>query len=332
MGKSTLVDNGWVINPCLYALENKLPYEVIYLSFEIDRVSKEFDFCAYFLASDHNIRTVTLPGGVTVNGKTTIELNSDYLRGRLQDDNEEIIKVSPEIFNKIKVVYAKRIVPLFGGYDEKGNKKSEGLITFIEERENPTGLNKMLYRHAKKNGTFEEMPYGDAGKTKITGYVPNDSKKITLVVCDHLRKIPTEQGFSLKQVIDKYSEYSVAFKNLTGYSFVHIIHLNRSLGETQNKRFMDEFIHPTSDHIKDSSNLSEDADYIFTMFNPNDAKFNLTKHFNLDIKDSAGSTLYPLLRTIHLVESRHCFYPLHFRVNMLGNIKHFEKFPIKDRI
>ena len=68
------------------------------------------------------------------------------------------------------------------------------------------------------------------------------------------------------------------------------------------------------------------------MFNPNDAKFNLTKHFNLDIKDSAGSTLYPLLRTIHLVESRHCFYPLHFRVNMLGNIKHFEKFPIEDRI
>ena len=105
---------------------------------------------------------------------------------------------------------------------------------------------------------------------------------------------------------------------------MHIIHLSRALGETENKKFMSTQIHPNADHIKDSGNLSEDADYVFTMFNPNDPKYNLTKHFNLDIRDSKNNLVYPKLRTIHLVESRHCFFPQHFQVNMLGNIKQFE--------
>ena len=48
-GKSTLCDYGFVINPILDAFRQNLPIEVIYFSFELDRVSKEFDFLVYFL-------------------------------------------------------------------------------------------------------------------------------------------------------------------------------------------------------------------------------------------------------------------------------------------
>lgn len=72
-------------------------------------------------------------------------------------------------------------------------------------------------------------------------------------------------------------------------------------------------------------NLAEDADYVFTMFNPNDERYNLKSHFGVEIKDKFNNELFPNLRTIHLVESRHCKYPQHFRVNMFGGLKTFEK-------
>jgi hypothetical protein len=49
------------------------------------------------------------------------------------------------------------------------------------------------------------------------------------------------------------------------------------------------------------------------MFNPNDDKYNLKKHFGQCLKDVKNNLLHPNIRTIHLVESRHCAYPQHFR-------------------
>jgi hypothetical protein len=77
-------------------------------------------------------------------------------------------------------------------------------------------------------------------------------------------------------------------------------------------------------------NLAEDADYVFTIFNPNDERYKLTKHFGLQIKDSKGNPLFPNMRTIHLVESRHCVFPQHFRADMLGNLKSFKQINIKN--
>lgn len=71
-------------------------------------------------------------------------------------------------------------------------------------------------------------------------------------------------------------------------------------------------------------NLAEDADYVFTLFNPNDQRYNLQKHFGTQIRDTNGNEIYPNLITAHLVESRHCVYPQHFALNMFGGIKNFE--------
>ena len=61
------------------------------------------------------------------------------------------------------------------------------------------------------------------------------------------------------------------------------------------------------------------------MFNPNDERYNLSSHFGMPLRNADGSKAYPYLRTLHLVESRHCPYPQHFRVNMYGNLKKFEQ-------
>jgi hypothetical protein len=118
-------------------------------------------------------------------------------------------------------------------------------------------------------------------------------------------------------------------RDICNYTFVPLIHTNRSISNIESIKFAKDELYPTSDDIKDTSNMSEDCDYLFTIFNPNEDKFKLQKHFGVDIRDSKGNPLYLNMRTIHLVESRHCIYPQHFRTIMRGNLKSFEQLNIK---
>ncbi len=323
VGKSTFVDYAFLLEPYLYCLENKIPIEWIYFSFEMDRISKEFDFACYFFMKDYNITQYTLPEGVTRDGESVIRINSDLLRGRLLDDNDNPIKVSTELEEILKKIYYNRIIPLFGEYAENGVQIRQGKITFIEKRENPTGLWKFIKTHAELNGTTKRDEYG-----RFVSYTPNDSHKYTIVITDHLRKIVPERMFNKKETVDKYSEYTCELRNDYGYTFVHIIHLNRSLSDVERLKHFKEDIYPSSDDIKDTGNISEDCNYLFTLFNPNDGKYGLKSHFGLKLRNDEGAVYYENLRTIHLVESRHCEFPLHFRIEIDGASKSFKELTI----
>lgn len=330
-GKSTLADCGFVIEPIEYCIANNIDIEYLYYSYEIDRISKEFDFAAHYLNKDHGITHVSLDEGITREGESEIEISSGYLMGRLQDDDGNQIKVKESIEKVLKKVYEDRIIPLFGEYDSLGRKVNKGKIRFIENRNNPTGIYKDIMSYAAENGEFIHDEYktsdGKSGK-RIVGYKPKNPNKYVIIIIDHLRKILLERGFTLKQAVDKTIEYSVELRNLCGFSFLHIIHLNRNMTDTNRIKYSGDLLYPNSDDIKDSGNLSEEADFMFTMFNPNDERYKLRKHFGLDIKDANGNEFYPRMRTLHLVENRYGDSPLHFRVNMQGNIKNFEKLEI----
>ena len=130
----------------------------------------------------------------------------------------------------------------------------------------------------------------------------------------------------MKENIDKYLEYTTELRNRCKMSFVHIVHLNRSMADVTRLKYLGDNIFPTPEDIKDTGNLSEECNHLFTLFNPNDEKYNLDKHFGLDIRDIHRNTIYQGLRTAHLVESREVEYPQHFRFEMQGNIKNFLPF------
>ena len=331
-GKSTFVDYAFVFNAYLYSLQSGVKVIWTYFSFEMDRVTKEFDFASFFMYHDYNIKTVKLPEGVTVNGESTIPISSAFLRGRIQDDNNNIVKVPPEIEECLKNVYLNRIVPLFGEYDSNGIKIKDGVIDFIEQKENPTGLRNKLLDKASQYGQLIYQKFVDKmgieGK-KLVGYLPNDPNLIHIVITDTIRKIPKERGFSTKETVDKYLEYCTEIRNMCSFTFVHIVHLNRSMSDTQRMKFLGDILYPTPEDIKDTGNLSEECDHLITLFNPNDERYNLKKHFGKVIKDAKGNELYPNMRTAHLVESRHSPFPQHFGLEMEGNIKNFNKLIIK---
>lgn len=328
-GKSTFVDYAFVIQMYLDSLLNNIPLEIIYYSFEIDRVSKEFDFATYFLFHDYGIENVILNEGVKYtlreNIMTTIPLSSDYLRGRLQDDDGNIIKVKDSIKQALITVYQNRIIPLFGEYSVSGKLINQGLIKFITNQDNPTGIYKGLLNHANENGVFIKHPINH----RLEGYVSNNKDLYTIVIVDHVRKVHLEQGFQMKQAVDKLSEYMVILRNLCNYTFVPIIHTNRNGLDTESLKYAKDELYPTSENLKDSGNIAEDCNYLFTIFSPNDEKYRLQTHFGLKIKDNNNNPIYPNMKTIHLVESRHCIYPQHFRTEMIGNLKTFKQLKIK---
>ena len=332
VGKSTFVDYAFVIQPYLYALEKGLDIVWIYFSYEMDRVTKEFDFSVYFLYRDFGIKTVTLPEGVTVRGESIIWLCSDYLRGRLKDDNDQLIVVNAEIEEKLKEVYYKRIIPIFGEYAENGTCLKKGLIRFIEHKENPTGLRNKIIHFAEERGkfTYQDFTAKDGTKGKlVVDYIPDNPAEYVVIIYDTLRKIPRERGFSLKENVDKMIEYSVELRNKCQYTFVPIIHLNRSMTDVGRMKFMGDMLYPNGDDIKDTGNLSEEANHMLTMFNPNDDRYNLSTHFGRPIKDKSKNLLYPQMRTLHLVESRNVTFPQHFAVDMNGALKSFKKVDFK---
>lgn len=332
VGKTTLTDVGFVIEPYIDAIKKGIEIEFHYFSYEIDRVTKEFDFMCHFLNREYNIEYYLLPDGITVAGQNYVKLEPDLLMGHILDDKEQLITVDADLQAKMIEVYSKWIIPLFGEFAQNGVQIKKGVIIFHETKENPTGIRNKLLAYAEKNGQFVyEDSVGSGGKVyrRMIGYKPNNPEKFVMIITDHVRKLVLERGFTLKQTVDKYLDYSIEFRNICGFSSVHIIHLNRSISDVKRLQFQDDRIYPTSEDIKDTGNLSEEANYVFTMFNPNDDKYNLSKFFGMKIRDTQKNILYEDLRTVHLVESRHGPYPQHFILSMKGAIKKFVEFKEK---
>jgi hypothetical protein len=310
-GKSKLVDAHTIIYP--YLLNENADIEWIYFSYEMDRVQKEFAFTVFFLYHDFHM--------THFNWKNKqYSITTDYLMGRLQDENNEPIIVDKEIEEKIKVIYSNRIVPLFGEYDGENKKIKSGKINFVENKMDADQMNTFIVNYAKERGRFV---YNSTNQ--IASYIPDNPDKYVIIITDTLRKIKVKTNTSLKENVDSWISHSVFLRNICQYTFVHIIHTNRSLSSIERLKYNSEFIYPTGDDTKDTGNLSEECDFFLTLFNPNDEKYGIVKHFGLDLFDASENLLYPNYRSLHLVESRHTECPVHMQLTLNGATGYYEK-------
>lgn len=326
VGKTTFADLCFVIEPYLNWLkikernpDTKITLKFIYFSYEISRLKKEFKFAAHFIARDFGVANFQHNG-------IWYEMSGRYLEGRLKDNNNEFIPIKPDHFEMLKIVYEKRIIPLFGEYSSSGKRIKEGIIDFYEERDNPTGLRNILLHYATVNGKFLHETYhtkDDLGhsvqKQRIVGYLPENPDHFTFIITDHVRKLKRERGFSMKENIDKWIEYSVELRNWCAFTFIHVIHLNRAISNIDRLKYLKDKIYPTGEDTKDTGNISEECDYFLTLFNPADEKYNLDTHFGIRLDE------YPDYRSLHLVESRDTECPKHLQLQMYGAINYFKQ-------
>jgi len=144
-----------------------------------------------------------------------------------------------------------------------------------------------------------------------------------IVVIDHIRRIAVPYVDSNKLRVDAVSSEIVNLRNEYSNTFVAIVHTNRKFSyRTLPKNSVPV---PLPEDIKDTGNLSEDADYIFTYSNP---RFLEMYRPNSMIMGIPMSMFPDTARVLALIESRHTDSPKYTAVKVNRYTYNIETFEI----
>jgi replicative DNA helicase len=233
-GKTTLVD--YILSNAMQDAEaKKINLDVFYYSFEIDKVTKQCNMLSAIIYEKYGL--IISPEKIKGLGEN-----------RLSADEQEIVYSEiphmEEMFAKIK---------------------------FSFKPENPTGMYFTLWNYAKSKGKFSYEDYKDSEgntKQKIIGFTPYDPNWQCVVVLDHLSLMSLERGFSVKENIDKWSEYCVELSNQFGMSFFNISQFNDSLSSVERSKLKGVDVSPQQSDFKNTRNPYDDSDIVIGLMNP----------------------------------------------------------------
>ena len=148
------------------------------------------------------------------------------------------IRISPMKLQSISKdnVIEKEVLDLLNSIDYKSILQFyEDHVHFITER-NPTGCWKTINRYAQEAGTIhrktiiiENKETGIKQEKEVFDYYePKDPDEYVEIIWDHASLTEQERGMSLKECIDKLSEYFMIFRNHYNYTPVLVQQQNIS--------------------------------------------------------------------------------------------------------
>lgn len=223
-GKTTFVDF-MILNAIEDADRKGININVFYDSFEIDEFTKRANWLSQIIYKKYDI---VIPPS-KING---------FSKEKLTEDEKMLIYSEMEyldyLFSKIK---------------------------FNFDPINPTGSYKQWYDFISKRGTFEYEEYVDENnvkKQRIKKFTPDDPHEYNIIVSDHLGLYKRERGYTLKENIDKLSEYFITMRNLYGFSIIALQQFNQSLNSVERQKFKGVDLSPQQNDFKDSSNCYTD--------------------------------------------------------------------------
>lgn len=211
-----------------------IPINIIYYSFEIDETSKKANWLSVLIYKKYGIEI----SPEKIKGYGSLRLNEDELQLVYSEINEV-----ERIFKKIK---------------------------WIWESTHPTGMYKYWWDFMEPRGKFIKEPYLDEEnkkKERIISFELNDPKEYNIVAIDHLALARLERGFTLKQNIDKISEFAVICRNLFKMTFIFLQQFNQQLSSIDRQKFKGVDISPQQSDFKDSSSPYQDADVVLGLMN-----------------------------------------------------------------
>lgn len=152
---------------------------------------------------------------------------------------------------------------------------------------NPTGIYKECRKYAEDNGTchMKTTKYKDDlgilhDVQTLDWYEAHDPFEYRIVVIDHIGLIDTEKGLTLKQSIDKMSEYCA--KELRNkYNFTPIVIQQQSAESENNDSIKLNRIRPSGLGLSDSKYTQRDCNILMGLFSP--FKFGLKEYMGYDI-------------------------------------------------
>lgn len=296
-GKTTLVDQMFMYEPFEYI--NNTPdceftLDIDYFSFEIDKITK-----------------ITKGVSRQLFNKYKIVADVNYILSRGEH------RVSQEIYDK--VIECREYF-----------EKLENSLTVFDMPENPTGINKYLYRKAEKFGKVyrkEVEKLDENGKTVkfevFDRYEPYDKNRYHIVIIDHISLLPEERGYNTKQLIDKMSQYLVLLRNNFNIIPVVVQQLNYDINDPM--RAKTNRLTPMLSDFGDSKYTTRDANYVLSLFSP----------MTFDIQNFAGYNVEKLkdrFRSLEILKGRDGGIGTRVGLGYLGESGVFKELPRADQM
>lgn len=183
--------------------------------------------------------------------------------------------------------------------------KFEECIIFYEDR-NATGIYKRIREYVESHGKCEyqekEVTYkDDFGMVKTENiktfvkYTPDNPNEYVIAITDHAGLLQEERGMTLKQNIEKLSEYFVLLRNK--YKVIPVLVQQQNTETTNLEAFKANKIRPTKDGLKDSKRTGEDCTVLLGLTNPH--AFELPQYLGYDI-----NSLKDRFRVLEIVLAR----------------------------
>lgn len=248
VGKTTLVDRAFVIEPILFCKEQKLPIRVDYFSFEIGKSIKRASWASRFVFKHHKLR-----------------MPVDYILSqgaqKLSTEHRVLLnEIAPELEDFMRSIH------------------------WVWNTMTPSNVFKYLFRIATTRGAFIYETYFDADeveKKRIVGYKAKNPSEPWIIVMDHIALLEEENGLSLKQTIDKMSAYFVFFRNICNATVVPVQQFNSELGSIERQKYKKSALAPQKSDFGDSKYTYRDADIVLGLLKP--IQFDMAEYMEWDI-------------------------------------------------
>lgn len=245
-------------------------------------IYKPLMFC-YFTKADIDIKILYFPLE-----ETPERIMQRFISWLLFDFSKGKIRVSPRELRSTTSPVSEKILEVINS-DEFQDilEYFESHIIFPEEAANPTGIYKYCKNYAEEHGTV----YTKIGKYKdefgvvqerqvFDRYEQDNPNEYRLVIVDTINLIDTERGMTLKQSMDKLSEYCAKYLR-NRYNYSPIIIQQQAFDQEGNEAFKIGRVRPSVAGLGDSKYTSRDSNVVLGLFSP--FRFALKEYEGYDI-------------------------------------------------
>lgn len=245
-------------------------------------IYKPLMFC-YFTKADIDIKILYFPLE-----ETPERIMQRFISWLLFDFNKGKIRVSPRELRSTTSPVSEEILEVINS-DEFQDilEYFESHIIFPEEAANPTGIYKYCKNYAEEHGTV----YTKIGKYKdefgvvqerqvFDRYEQDNPNEYRLVIVDTINLIDTERGMTLKQSMDKLSEYCAKYLR-NRYNYSPVIIQQQAFDQEGNEAFKLGRVRPSVAGLGDSKYTSRDSNVVLGLFSP--FRFALKEYEGYDV-------------------------------------------------
>lgn len=245
-------------------------------------IYKPLMFC-YFTKADIDIKILYFPLEETpdrIMQRFISWLLFDFSRGKIRVSPRELRStVTPISEEVLDIINSDEIQDILEYFEEH--------VIFPEEAANPTGIYKYCKNYAEEHGKVytKTGQYKDElgiiqNKQVFDRYEQDNPNEYRLIIIDTINLIDTERGMTLKQSMDKLSEYCAKYLR-NRYNYSPIIIQQQSFEQEGNEAFKMGRVRPSVAGLGDSKYTSRDSNVVLGLFSP--FRFALKEYEGYDI-------------------------------------------------